>query len=614
MDVLGKLHQIAADNEAVYIETEAAKQAKRIRAPDTRDRSGRVDTRSRSHGGDGRRGPDPRSRINGGPGRPGRPNSQGRKGKAIGLLEPFTGGRGDQAVVLVYAAEPGEVAAVSSTGDHLGGSGKAGVRKFWQTASGEGWAVYSMVGGAATPASDGNRAGWETHRTNGRPSRFVTPEGMSVWTLARFFRSRCDREVATEALEFWRAIDVPPRGMITMAKTYLRSTLTEPVTTYGLSGRWESHELHREMAYPARQGGWTGTYHDMAYDDISAAYAHALGGESFPSHLSLSDRPGTAPVAAEATVTLPEVAWGPLPVWQTSGRQAGERAVCYGHGTTTGWWSWRELRMATDAGATVERFHRFLRGDLGPQISFGAWLDQALALRADLSGPAGALAKAMSSMTWAAFAMTDRRSHIKRFVGKAQPEIVMSSSRLPGIAVAYVANECHARVRQQLFVDGIGPDTVYADTDGVIRSVSATPSPGWVRKHDMATVAIAAAQWYRWTDGIQPADRSMRWCMSGIPDDVEVADLETLWDETMPEPGQALAGSLPWSGELMAPGDVSTTHETARPRDWRGECDGCAITVTPGTAYPLQGATYCEQCVQAGDGMLLDYQPRTEAF
>jgi hypothetical protein len=547
---------------------------------------------------------DTRSRVHGGPGRPGKKGGQGGKSRPpIGRLEPFTAGAGDQVVVLIHHAEPGELQALASDGRRLDASKPAGVARWWQQAKSEGWAVYSLVHHDRVLAADRWRAGWELHRNNGRTSRLVSPEGATCWPLGRFFRASVSptAETAEQALAFWRAIDVPPRSLVSMARNYLRSSLTEPVTLFGAP--WGDRAIHRELAYPARSGGWAGTWRGMAYDDISAAYPMALGApEGFPAYLALSDAPGADPIAAEATLRVPERPWAPLPVWQGSGRAAGERAVCYGWGELSGWWSWRELRMALDAGAELVELRRFLRSD-GPRVRFDRWLDRALELRGSLPAPAAALAKACTSMTWAVFGLTDRRARVTTWQGaKTKRAVAESSAELPGLALAYVANETHARVRERLWREGLQPGgAVYADTDGVIRPADVSCETGWARRYSMPVVTVAAPQWYRWLDA---NDGGRRWCVSGIPDGADVDQLDQVWDQAQPEPGTPLAGSLPWSGEVMAPTALDGWGETQRPGDWRGECYGCGVELAPGTAYPLGDRTYCVQCLQVASAPL----------
>jgi hypothetical protein len=563
-----------AERARIYAESERERQRQRTRRPDAR------------------------SRVNGGPGRAGRTQGRrdARRRPPIGMRAPYTGGRGESPVVLIYGASADGMASLSSTGEHVEVTGNH-VPRWWARAHAEGWAVYCLCGDDLVMAADAFRAGWQRHRHNGRTSAIVSPEGVKCWPLARFFRRR-DAETAAEALAFWRAVPVPPRSLVTMATYYLRSTLREPVTFYGLTGgKWDDHQLHRELAYPARQGGWTGSYSGYAYHDINAAYPHALGEEPIPAYLTLDTSPGECPIAAEVTVELPEQAWAPLPIWQGSGRVASERSVCYGWGEVRGWWSWRELRMALDSGATVVGWHRFMRAD-GPTVDLAEWLDSALALRSSLPAAARPLAKAMTSLTWATFGMTDRRSKVTTYTGsRAKRQVTESTSELPGIATAYVSNEAHARVREHLWREGLAPGgAVYADTDGVIVPRETRLRAGWSVRYAMDHVSIVAPQWYRWAS--RQGGR-LSWCTSGIPDDVSNPEaLEAMWDEMAAEnpDGTPLVGSLPWSGELMAPTHIDGWGETERPSDWRGDCFACGIVLMPATVMPLKGRTYCVEC------------------
>lgn len=498
-----------------------------------------------------------------------RPPRPKRKRKAIGTFLPLAPGRGDQPVAIIHAQQDKGLSVVRSNAGPVEVHKPAQVRRLLTELAEGHYVTYCCPSLRSVIASDKYRAGWELHKWNGKWSKAVTPEHLVIRRISPF-GLECDAETATEALGFWEAVDVAPAAMVSMGRAWWRTTLAAPVTLYGPPAA--AQPIVHEYNFPARQGGWAGTWSDMAYDDISAAYPHALAQAPFWSHLAVSDSPGVDPVAAEATVHIApgyprrEGQWYPLPMamplqYEAKAYQP-QRATCYGWGDVRGWWSARELAMVEELPGCHVTYHRWLAG-VGRRVApFGAWLDAALTLRAELAPAARAVAKVVSNTTWAIFGMHQAITEVEFFHGGAQKYQgeTTRSERTPATAcLLHVAAEVHARVRERMWREQlVGQQAVYVDTDGVIGPASAPRLPGWSRKHAMAQVSIGLMQWYRWTE---PKGGGWRYCAAGAaPDD---PGMDQAWERLAPShfaPGAPLDASGAFSGQTLPPQGVWTAQ------------------------------------------------------
>lgn len=281
-------------------------------------------------------------------------------------------------------------------------------------------------------------------------------------------------------------------SLASMAWGLWRSTLNRPVTVYGPDVRDVLYGGRKECILP-------GEYRSGEYWDISAAYPSAQASEPYALRLkevtpntSISDGMGIA----YAIVRIPRLPWGPIPV------NVGRRAVCYGWGNAEGWWSWRDLRLARNAGADV----RIMLSYVGYNETdlFGEWWKQFSPLR-KLAGYPGKIAKAITSTLWGQFALSDAASHRVRWMdewGKRRLLVEQSNSKLPHRFAVHIASETTARVRQKLWSEGLQiPDAVYCDTDSVICGKGATaPGDGWIKKKgELLQIDIRGPQVYRYS-------------------------------------------------------------------------------------------------------------------
>lgn len=246
-----------------------------------------------------------------------------------------------------------------------------------------------------------------------------------------------------------------------------------------------------------------GDYSASRYFDLGAAYPSCMAAEPFPCRLipvKVTTRLAGVGLA-RATVEVPPMDWCPLPVRVRRG------AVCYGWGTAEGWWTYRELALARDTGCKVT-VHESWAGVRELDL-FGPWWSVVREGRA-LPGAAGALAKAVTSRLWGAFALEDDGGATVRWRDKAgrRPVRVRQhrARALPAARTVYVASEITARVRDRLYREALAAasDVIYVDTDGFIAGQD-TPDnigtgPGeWRVKAAMPLVEIRAPQVLRHT-------------------------------------------------------------------------------------------------------------------
>lgn len=465
--------------------------------------------RSKRHGGPGRI--DTRGRVHGGADRPGRIDNRRRRSRRhsdpIGLRKP-RGPMTPRLVVILWAHHGfSTLYGATSDGEEIEWSGIRQMERVLRDLKNRNAAVYSALPLRTAISAGGDAREWDMLYYNGRRSHAEhRSTGTKVISLERYLKGISEHFGETElaeAFEFFSVLQedygVSAGSMVTMAENFWLRTLAEPVYLFGLRGN--QTPIHK-ATHGGRKQARAGRFWNQVYADIPAAYPNALVADPWPEYLYHGNHGERGnPVFTYATVEVPSMPSPPLPL------RVNETMISYGWGTRTGWWTYRELRMATDANIKVTpHSHIFGRGWVRP---FDNWITEAKAIRG-MGGVAGALAKGMTSMLWAAFSLgkADRERRHPADKHATSSDIVSESrSKLPGMYLGYIAADAHARVRERLWRECLSQtDAKYVDTDGTIIPAG-TRGPylaGWVVKNRMRTVEIAAPQVYRWQNADEP--------------------------------------------------------------------------------------------------------------
>jgi len=249
------------------------------------------------------------------------------------------------------------------------------------------------------------------------------------------------------------------------SEQFLRATLVKPL---------KLHAPINKGTKGARKG-WLqeGTYSDIYYADIKSAYPAAMISEPIPTMLVHTGSTMNGPVGlALAEIVVPsEIGiWSPVHqttrygiMWNTQGR------------TVRGWYSFRELRTASDVGCLVKVLTAFSGKRYGQP--FTAWQKIMLELRS-LEGTAGKWAKVIANSLWGSFANhgISKRVAFADEYGTEIKEIL--SIRPPPPNAGFIATEISGRVRDRIYRELVPSNPIYIDTDGgMVRSGSDIPSP-----------------------------------------------------------------------------------------------------------------------------------------
>lgn len=409
-------------------------------------------------------------------------------------ITPLRDRRKAKPVALVAGAGPGRVVVLTEAGEQTARGRK---RASELVKSLRGHIVYSASPLPSVIMTSGARE-WSGYLWRGSLVNVTQDGGPKVQRLPRPLRLEAP-EVAYSALlaaVAWLA----PHGVIpgsvgSMGYRLWRSTLTRTVELHGPHGRDALYGGRQEAPVPA-------SYQQVAYWDLSAAYPASMASEPFPTRL-VQVRPSTKlrplPGIARATVRIPEAEWCPLPVRVADG------VTCYGWGTADGWWTWRELLVARDAGCSVKVHESW--APMGAVDLFGPWWSLVQKARA-IKGPVGSLMKALTSALWGQFALRGDGGALVRWedeYGRIPVKVAdVKQGQLPHEASAFIASEITARVRERLWREAITelPSPIYVDTDAVMagtgKPANAGSKPGqWRRKESMVEVEIRAPQVYR---------------------------------------------------------------------------------------------------------------------
>lgn len=409
-------------------------------------------------------------------------------------VKPLADRRRPKPIALVASAGPGRVLVLTAEGEQEA-RGRLRAGALLRTLKGH--MVYSASPLPSVILSTGARE-WSGYLWRGSLVNVTLDGGPKVQRLPRPLRLEAPT-VAYEALEQAMAwlgrYGVNPGSVGSMGWRLWRATLLRPVALYGPHGRDALYGGRQEAPMPA-------SYREVAYWDLSAAYPASMAHEPYPLRL-VQVKPTTklrpAPGVARATVRIPEGNWCPLPV------RVAEGVICYGWGTTEGWWAWRELLMAREAGCSVKVHEMW--APMGEVDLFGPWWALVRDARA-LKGAVGSLMKALTSALWGQFALRGDGGALVRWVddyGRQPVKVAdVRTGALPHEASAYIASETTARVRERLWREAITrlPAPIYVDTDAVMAGAGkpdhSGPKPGqWRRKERMVEVEIRAPQVYR---------------------------------------------------------------------------------------------------------------------
>lgn len=337
---------------------------------------------------------------------------------------------------------------------------------------------------------------WTGYSWNGGINKLVMDGGPTVYPLSTALRgtpgnTEAKIEAVYELLAWLLKRAVIPGSVSSMTWRLWRATLDTPVylSRRRLLGTRALYGGRQEAPYP-------GDYQGCKYFDITAAYPTSMAATPYPSELREAGKHlGEGAGIAQATVTIPQMEWSPIPV------RLSRNALCYGYGTAEGFWPWSDLRLARDVGCKVE-VHESWQGVNDVDL-FGEWWDVVTEGRRTV-----ALSKAVTSRLWGAFSLAQKTGNMIRWAdeGGRMPIKAALSQRKGSIPTApYVAAETTARVRDRLYRQGIlgVPDVLYVDTDAVINGGSTTPNnfgplPGqWRMKASMVRCEIRGPQVFR---------------------------------------------------------------------------------------------------------------------
>lgn len=273
------------------------------------------------------------------------------------------------------------------------------------------------------------------------------------------FEGMSDDEAA-EALcqwaEFFRAHGANVGSIGGTPLSLFRATLTRPIT--------ETRNQPPADAMVALLGSrqdniGAGSYDTCEAWDISSAYPHALGTLSVPSAWNrYRSLPDSGVAFVNARVTLPNEAWGPLPIHERGMMRFPRQ------GEIEGWWSLEEIQCARDIGADVDVIRSYV--GIPRETRFAAWWEIVKEGRKVLPPAAARLLKASVNTLWATFAAEGQafeswregtRTRFRPIGGHRKPQSLPLSALVS------------SRVRARVFRDALSVLPVASvHTDGVI--------------------------------------------------------------------------------------------------------------------------------------------------
>lgn len=411
------------------------------------------------------------------------------------VIKPLAERRKPKPAALILGTGPGYVRLVDDQGEVVEAHARADCAELLAAYSSH--QVYTATKATELLRTTGARC-WSGYQWRGGLVRVQLDAGPTIYPIRRALRGLADPGPALFATLRWLGgLGVVPGGLGSMAWRLWRATLAGPVDLRGPQLRDALYGGRQEAPMP-------GDYAQARSWDLGAAYPHSMAAEPYPSRLIPVAPQGLSLAGcgiARAEVDIPPMEWCPLPV------RVGTGALCYGWGKAEGWWPWRELRQARDAGCRV--VVREAWAGMGDIDLFGAWwqlVQQGRRLRTP--GAAGVV-KAITSSLWGQFAIEGEGGRRVRWLDDAGRQAVAvdwsADHQLPQARTVHIAAETTARVRGRLWAEGLAlPSAIYCDTDGVICGAADRPAkhgrtPGlWSLRATMAHLDLRGPQVYRW--------------------------------------------------------------------------------------------------------------------
>lgn len=422
----------------------------------------------------------------------------------------------------LVTAGPDRLRAVCETGELIEADRPETVRAGWDALADH--AVYARSPwrniAASTDAREWHVYTWrrnkitslQRHATNLRvfPVAWALPDGEADAA-----------ETVGEWVDWLRSHGVQPSAPSTAGQRLWTNTLHAPLTVRGPRGVDPSPAVFGGRMHAPSVGQHTA----CRYHDLAAAYPTALADTPVATvwtdstRLDLDRSDGFAIVR----VRLPDDGspWGSLPVrtetgecdWPADGR------------TVDGMWTLDDLRVAVDAGATIETVQRAYYARATRHV-WAEWWDRVGEARR-LYNP---LAKVTTNRLWGIFAMQPARGKIvceDRWGNRMRHEAINDPEAETPEAMrtqAFLAAITSAKVRARLWWEAIrGGDVFYCDTDAVVTSDATTEvppaggAPGrWRLKRTMARFDVAGPQAIRWRD--YGPGSEWQYSVSGVPE------------------------------------------------------------------------------------------------
>ena len=301
----------------------------------------------------------------------------------------------------------------------------------------------------------------------------------------------------SQLADFYRAYGANIGSIPGMTKSLWRATLPRPLIECAPDFPQDALVLGGRQGLIGR-----GRYHDVRVWDLSAAYASTMGELLIPRrwHRYASGFPLDVPSGfARAEVTLPRVAWGPLPYRER------RRMVFPIKDTLEGFWTLDELRACHEIGCRVTI--RELWAAHGYRSAFDAWWTAIREGRKSLTGPAEKMLKASSNSLWGSFAAAGYP--LWEYFEGGKHKITKAGGTLKPQSLT-IAALVSAKVRARLFLEALADKPIIScHTDGVVTfgGVDLSPAhagPGtWRLTNECYYVDILAPQVMRYitTDG-----------------------------------------------------------------------------------------------------------------
>lgn len=348
----------------------------------------------------------------------------------------------------------------------------------------KGFVIYSMYGGSLLVDATASKL-WEIHYWNGRVSHYIFAGKITIYPMSGISQNV---ESVWPFFTWLRENGIQAGSFTSMAARTWQLSLNGTVSFFDEAGQG------RNALYGSRKEAIRGKYRWMYYQDLRAAFPSTMANNSFPRRVKETNRLQIHESGyALATVNIPSgLDWNPIPC------RLGKRAVTYGFGQQTDWWTFEDLRHVLDFGGQVV-IHRAFKG-YNPQPIFRDWYDYIITpARMSLEGDAQLALKTLANRLWSSFAVGGTNK-VARFEDSKRKRIVEKTTELRGMRYeSYIACQVLALVRSRV-LEALYTvkDPVYVDTDAIICSNRDDLGNGWRVKKRMATVEVHSCQNYKW--------------------------------------------------------------------------------------------------------------------